>query len=134
MLDITTLPPTAQIAISELETSKARNRRGIIPLSRSQIRRLEAQGLFPPSRRIAGTKPTTPKKQRPPKPNLTIIGLPTADNTYTFTPLGYFPTKKAAHRAIAEQQKDAPDLIYFMLEDKEAPLYKKMAALLEKAA
>ena len=45
------------------------------------------------------TKPTTPKKQRPPKPNLTIIGLPTADNTYTFT-----------------------------------PLYKKMAALLEKAA
>ena len=80
------------------------------------------------------TKPTTPKKQRPPKPNLTIIGLPTADNTYTFTPLGYFPTKKAAHRAMAEQQKDAPDLIYFMLEDKEAPLYKKMAALLEKAA
>ena len=49
MLDITTLPPTAQIAISELETSKARNRRGIIPLSRSQIRRLEAQGLFPPA-------------------------------------------------------------------------------------
>jgi hypothetical protein len=58
MLDITTLPPTAQIAISELETSKARNRRGIIPLSRSQIRRLEAQGLFPPSRRIAGTRGT----------------------------------------------------------------------------
>ena len=80
------------------------------------------------------TKPTTPKKQRPPKPNLTIIGLPTTGNAYTFTPLGYFPTKKAAHRAIAEQQKDAPDLIYFMLEDKEAPLYKKMAALLEKAA
>ena len=77
------------------------------------------------------TKPTTPKKQRPPKPNLTIIGLPTADNTYTFTPLGYFPAKKAAKAAIAEQQKDAPDLIYFMLE---APLYKKMAALLEKAA
>ena len=42
------------------------------------------------------TKPTTPKKQRPPKPNLTIIGLPTADNTYTFTPLGYFPAKKSA--------------------------------------
>ena len=80
------------------------------------------------------TKPPTPKKQRPPKPNLTIIGLPTAGNAYTFTPLGYFPTKKAAHRAIAERQKDAPDLIYFMLEDKEAPLYKKMAALLEKAA
>ena len=80
------------------------------------------------------TKPTTPKKQRPPKPNLTIIGLPTADNAYTFPPLGYFPTKKAAKAAIAEQQKDAPDLIYFMLEDKEAPLYKKMAALLEKAA
>jgi hypothetical protein len=55
MLDITTLPPTAQIAISELETSKARKRRGIIPLSRSQIRRLEAQGLFPPSRRTRGT-------------------------------------------------------------------------------
>ena len=79
------------------------------------------------------TKPTY-KKQRPPKPNLTIIGQPTAGNQYEFTPLGYFPTKKAAHRAIAEQQKDAPDLIYFMLEDKEAPLYKKMAALLEKAA
>lgn len=79
------------------------------------------------------TKPTY-KKQRPPKPNLTIIGLPTADNTYTFTPLGYFPTKKAAHRAIAEQQKESPELIYFMLENKEAPLYKKMAALLEKAA
>ena len=73
------------------------------------------------------TQNTKPKKQRPPKPNLTIIGLPTTGNTYTFTPLGYFPTKKAA---IAEQQKDAPDLIYFMLEDKEAPLYKKMAALL----
>jgi len=58
MLDITTLPPTAQIAISELETSKARNRRGIIPLSRSQIRRLEAKGLFPPSRTIAGTRGT----------------------------------------------------------------------------
>lgn len=58
MLDITTLPPNTQIAISELETSKARNRRGIIPLSRSQIRRLEAQGLFPPSRRIAGTRGT----------------------------------------------------------------------------
>ena len=57
MLDITTLPPNTQIAISELETSKARNRRGIIPLSRS-IRRLEAQGLFPPSRRIAGTRGT----------------------------------------------------------------------------
>ena len=80
------------------------------------------------------TQTTKPKKQRPPKPNLTIIGLPTADNTYTFTPLGYFPAKKAAKAAIAEQQKDAPDLIYFMLEDKEAPLYKKMAALLEKAA
>ena len=79
------------------------------------------------------TKPT-PKKQRPPKPNLTIIGLPTGDNIYIFTPLGYFPTKKAAHRAIAERQKESPELIYFMLEDKEAPLYKKMAALLEKAA
>ena len=78
------------------------------------------------------TKPTTPKKQRPPKPNLTIIGLPTTGNAYTFTPLGYFPTKKAAKAAIAEQHQ--PDMIYLMLEDKEAPLYKKMAALLEKAA
>ena len=77
------------------------------------------------------TQTTKPKKQRPPKPNLTIIGLPTTGNQYEFTPLGYFPTKKAAKAAIAEQQKDAPD---FMLEDKEAPLYKKMAALLEKAA
>lgn len=74
------------------------------------------------------TKPTTPKKQRPPKPNLTIIGLPTTGNAYTFTPLGYFPTKKAAKAAIAEQHQ--PDMIYLMLEDKEAPLYKKMAALL----
>ena len=68
----------------------------------------------------------TPKKQRPPKPNLTIIGQPTGDNIYTFTPLGYFPTKKAAHHAIVEQHQ--PDLIYLILEDKEAPLYKKMAA------
>ena len=80
------------------------------------------------------TTKLTPKKQRPPKPNLTIIGLPTTGNQCEFTPLGYFPTKKAAHRAIAEQQKEQPHLIYFMLEDKEAPLYKKMAALSEKAA
>ena len=58
MLDITTLPPHTQIAISELETSKARNRRGIIPLSRSQTRRLEAKGLFPQSRTITGTRGT----------------------------------------------------------------------------
>ena len=50
MLDITTLPPNTQIAISELETSKARNRRGIIPLSRSQARAIPT---IPPHRRHA---------------------------------------------------------------------------------
>ena len=90
---------------------------------------MKPQTQTPQTPATQNTKPT-PKKQCPPKPNLTIIGLPTTGNAYTFTPLGYFPTKKAAKAAIAEQQKDAPDLIYFMLEDKEAPLYKKMAALL----
>lgn len=56
ILNINAIPDTAQLTIAELETSNARNRRGITRLSASQIRRLEAKGLFPKSRTIKGTK------------------------------------------------------------------------------
>ena len=51
-LDI--LPDNAQLTLADLETSSARNRKGITRLSASQI--LEAQGLFPKSRQITGTR------------------------------------------------------------------------------
>ena len=53
-LDI--LPDNAQLTVADLETSSARNRKGITRLSASQIRRLEAQGLFPKARQITGTR------------------------------------------------------------------------------
>lgn len=56
IINIDTLPDHAQLTIAELETSAARNRKGITRLSGSQIRRLEAQGLFPKSRQITGTR------------------------------------------------------------------------------
>lgn len=40
------LSDDAQLTMAELETSKVKNRRGITRLSGSQIRRLEAQGIF----------------------------------------------------------------------------------------
>lgn len=56
IINIDTLPDNSQLTIAELETSTARNRKGITRLSASQIRRLEAQGLFPQSRTIKGTR------------------------------------------------------------------------------
>lgn len=56
IINIDTLPDHAQLTLAELETSAARNRKGITRLSGSQIRRLEAQGLFPKSREIVGTR------------------------------------------------------------------------------
>ncbi|QMT31191.1 helix-turn-helix transcriptional regulator [Alysiella filiformis] len=56
IINIDTLPDHAQLTLAELETSAARNRKGITRLSGSQIRRLEAQGLFPKSREITGTR------------------------------------------------------------------------------
>ena len=50
IINIDTLPDTAQLTIAELETSQAKGRRGITRLSGSQIRRLEAGGRFPKSR------------------------------------------------------------------------------------
>ena len=47
IINIDTLPDTAQLTIAELETSQAKGRPGITRLSGSQIRRLEAGGRFP---------------------------------------------------------------------------------------
>jgi len=55
IINIDSLPDTAQLTIAELETSQAKGRRGITRLSSSQIRRLEA-GQFPQSRQITGTR------------------------------------------------------------------------------
>ena len=41
IINIDSLPDTAQLTIAELETSQAKGRRGITRLSSSQIRRLE---------------------------------------------------------------------------------------------
>ncbi|ASP16863.1 hypothetical protein HMPREF9120_00626 [Neisseria sp. oral taxon 020 str. F0370] len=54
--NLNNLPDNAQLTIADLETSAARKRKGITRLSASQIRRLEARGLFPQSRQITGTK------------------------------------------------------------------------------
>ena len=56
IINIDSLPDTAQLTIAELETSQAKGRRGITRLSSSQIRRLEAAGQFPRSRQITGTR------------------------------------------------------------------------------
>ena len=56
IINIDSLPDTAQLTIAELETSQAKGRRGITRLSGSQIRRLEAAGQFPQSRLIIGTR------------------------------------------------------------------------------
>lgn len=53
---LSNLPDNAQLSIAELETSRAKNRKGLTRLSAAQIRRLEARGLFPQSRKIEGTK------------------------------------------------------------------------------
>ncbi|TCP10203.1 AlpA family phage regulatory protein [Uruburuella suis] len=55
-INLNNLSDDAQLTMAELETSKVKNRRGITRLSGSQIRRLEAQGIFPKSRQITGTK------------------------------------------------------------------------------
>lgn len=55
-INIDNLPDHAQLTMAELETSAARNRKGITRLSASQIRRLEADGNFPKSRTIKGTR------------------------------------------------------------------------------
>ncbi|WII92601.1 AlpA family phage regulatory protein [Kingella negevensis] len=55
-ININDLSDNAQLTIAELETSKARNRKGITRLSASQIMKLEAQGLFPKSRKITSTR------------------------------------------------------------------------------
>ena len=56
IINIDSLPDTAQLTIAELETSQAKGRRGITRLSGSQIRRLEAGGQVPKSRQIVGTR------------------------------------------------------------------------------
>lgn len=56
IINIDHLPKDAQLTMAELETSKARGRRGIVALSGSQITRMEAMGLFPKARRIKGTR------------------------------------------------------------------------------
>lgn len=55
LINIYDLPDETQLTLAELETSNAKNRKGITRLSASQIRRLEAAGLFPKSRKIIGT-------------------------------------------------------------------------------
>ena len=56
IINIDSLPDSAQLTIAELETSQAKGRRGITRLGSSQIRRLEAAGQFPQSRQITGTR------------------------------------------------------------------------------
>ncbi len=51
-INLNNLSDDAQLTMAELETSKVKNRRGITRLSGSQIRRLEAQGIFPKSRQM----------------------------------------------------------------------------------
>lgn len=55
-LDIFKLPNSQQLTIAELETSESKKRRGILPISASQIRRLEARGLFPKAKTIPGMR------------------------------------------------------------------------------
>lgn len=58
MVNLDLLPNNAQLTIKELATSLSKNQRGITRLSASQIRRLEAKGFFPASRKITGTRCT----------------------------------------------------------------------------
>ena len=55
-INLDTLPSNAQLTIKELATSASKNQRGYTRLSASHIRRLEAKGLFPTSRKITGTR------------------------------------------------------------------------------
>lgn len=55
-MQIEKLAPDTQVQIKDFETSEVKKRRGIVALSASHIRRLEAQGLFPQSKNIRGTR------------------------------------------------------------------------------
>lgn len=60
----------------------------------------------------------TAKRTPPAKPCLAAYALPTAAGSlnYTFTPLGYFPTKRAAKAALATLTAQHPEAVYLVLE------------------
>lgn len=55
-----------------------------------------------------------------PKPCLAAIALPAGAGSlnYTFTPLGYFPSKRAAKAAVAQVLAQHPEAVYLILEAK----------------
>ena len=67
-------------------------------------------------------KPMQTEKRTPPapKPCLAAYALPSAEGSlnYTFTPLGRFPSKAAAKRALAEVVAEHPAAVYLVLEAK----------------
>ena len=62
-----------------------------------------------------------PKRNPPaPKPCLAAYALPSGEGSlnYTFTPLGYFPTKRAAKAALADIIAQHPAAVWLVLETK----------------
>lgn len=62
-----------------------------------------------------------PKRNPPaPKPCLAAYALPSGEVSlnYTFTPLGYFPAKRAAKAAIADIMAQHPAAVWLVLETK----------------
>lgn len=80
------------------------------------------------------TKPTG-RTTPPPKKCLLAIGYPTDEPlTYRYETIGYFPTKTAAKKEIAERREKRPDLLFLILEtnaDPRAAVYQKFADALE---
>lgn len=67
-------------------------------------------------------KPMQTEKRTPPapKPCLAAYALPSGAGSlnYTFTPLGYFPTKRAAKAALADIIAQHPAAVWLVLETK----------------
>ena len=67
-------------------------------------------------------KPMQTEKRTPPapKPCLAAYALPSGAGSlnYTFTPLGYFPSKHAAKAAVAQVLAQHPEAVYLILEAK----------------
>jgi len=62
----------------------------------------------------------TAKRTPPAKPCLAAYALPSGEGSlnYTFAPLGYFPTKRAAKAALADIMAQHPEAVWLVLETK----------------
>ena len=60
----------------------------------------------------------TAKRTPPAKLCLAAYALPTGGLNYTFAPLGYFPTKRAAKAALADIIAQHPAAVWLVLETK----------------